>query len=217
MQKIITLLQKNRSFLYPYLFFLIIGLVILFTTKKGDVLLFINSHHNDYLDFYFKYITNLGEGYYFAIIIIIMGLYRVKYFIQGLILFLSTGLTAQLLKQIFDDPRPISYFGDRVLLNLVDGVSVYSWNSFPSGHSTSAFTIFLFFSFLVKNQILKFIFLIIALNVAISRIYLVQHFFVDIYYGSIIGTIMTLIIYHYLENNSTLNSKKWYNYQVFKR
>jgi len=212
-----SILKNNFCFIYPYIIFLIIGLVILLTTKKGDVLLFINSYHNEYLDFYFKYITNLGEGYYFAIIIIIMGLYRIKYFIQGLVLFISTGLTAQILKQIFDDPRPISYFSDSVILNLVDGVSVHSWNSFPSGHSTSAFTIFLFFSFLVKNQIVKFIFIIIALNVAISRVYLVQHFFIDIYFGSIIGTIMTILIYNYLENNTKLNSKKWYNFQIIKR
>lgn len=216
-QNLKTILINNYGFFIPYLFFLIFGLVILLSTNKGDVLLLINRNHNQFFDIFYKYFTNLGEGYYFALIIIIMGLFRIKYFIQGLLLFIFTGLSAQLLKQIFDDPRPISYFGKSVALNLVDGVSVYSWNSFPSGHSTSAFTIFLFFSFLVKNQLIKFIFFIIALNVAISRIYLVQHFFIDVYFGSILGTILTIILYNYLDTNKKLNTKKWYNYQVLKR
>lgn len=217
MQNLKTLLKNNLGFFIPYLIFLIIGFIILIITNKGDLLLWINKNHNYYLDIFYKYITNLGEGYYFAVIIIIMGLFRFKYFLQGLILFSSTGLAAQLLKQIFDDPRPISYFGKSVALNLVEGVSVYSWNSFPSGHSTSAFTIFLFFSFLIENQLIKFLFFIIALNVAISRIYLVQHFFVDVYFGSILGSFITIIISIYLNNNEKLNSKSWYNYQFIKR
>lgn len=139
-----------------------------------------------------------------------------KYFVQGLLLFIFTGLSAQILKKLFDEPRPISFFGDSIILNFVDGVDVYSWDSFPSGHSTSAFTIFLFFSFLIKNQLLKFLFFIIALNVAISRIYLVQHFFVDIYFGSLLGTMLTIFLFNYLEHNDKLNSKKWYNYQLVK-
>lgn len=214
--KILNLIEKNKAFLIPYIIFLFIGMIVLLTTQKGDILLAINKNHNDFLDVFYKYTTYLGEGYYFAVIIIILGLFRIKYFVQGFLLFIASGLFAQLLKQVFNDPRPISYFADSVELNLVDGVSVYSWNSFPSGHSTSAFTIFLFFSFLIKNQIMKFIFLIIAINVAISRIYLVQHFFIDVYFGSILGTIVTLLLYNYLENTDKLNSQKWYNYQIIK-
>jgi len=216
-QNIKNLIKNNYGFIYPYLIFLLIGIIVLFNISKGNVLLFINKNHNQILDIFYKYLTNLGEGYYFAVIIIIMGLYKIKYFVQGFLLFASTGLTAQLLKQIFDDPRPKSFFGDSISLNFVDGVDVYSWNSFPSGHSTSAFTIFLFFSFLVKNQIIKFIFFIIALNVAISRIYLVQHFFVDIYFGSMLGSIITIFLYNYLEHSKTLNGTKWYNYQIVKK
>lgn len=210
------LLINNKGFFVPYLLFLVFGLIILLSFKKGEVLLFINANHNQYLDIFYKYVTNLGEGYYFAVVIIILGLFRVKYFVQGLLLFIFTGLSAQILKKLFDEPRPISFFGDSIILNFVDGVDVYSWDSFPSGHSTSAFTIFLFFSFLIKNQLLKFLFFIIALNVAISRIYLVQHFFVDIYFGSLLGTMLTIFLFNYLEHNDKLNSKKWYNYQLVK-
>lgn len=216
-QKIIKLLKINYGFFFPYLVFLSIGLIIFLYSNKGDILIYINKNHNDILDIFYKFITNLGEGYYFAFIIIIMGLYRVKYFIQGLLLFASSGLIAQLLKQGFDEPRPISYFGNSIVLNFVEGVDVYSWNSFPSGHSSSAFTIFLFFSFLIKNQFIKFIFFVIALNVAISRIYLVQHFFIDIYFGSLLGTIVTIFLYNYLENSKILNGTKWYNYQLIKK
>lgn len=214
--KIKELLSSNRAFLIPYLLFVLIATILLLFTKKGDFLMFLNSHHNIYLDYFYKYITNLGEGYFFLIIIIFLGLYRVKYFVQGLIMFIFTGIFTQILKHIFEYPRPITYFADTVYLNFVDGVTVHSFNSFPSGHTTSTFTIFIFFSFLVRNSLLKFSFFIIALNVAISRIYLVQHFLEDIYVGSMIGTVFSIIMYYYLENLPKLNNSNWYNYQIIR-
>lgn len=216
MEKISSLVKENLPFLLTYLLFVVIGAFILIFTHKGDFLLLINHYHIWYLDLLYKYLTYLGEGYYFLAIILVMGLYRVKYLVQGVVLFVCSGLFTQLLKHIFDMPRPIKYFDSSVVLNLVDGVSVHSYNSFPSGHSTSTFTIFLFFSIMVSNKLLKFIFSIIAINVAISRVYLVQHFFIDIYVGSIIGVLFTLIIYVYMENVSTLTKSKWYNYQIIK-
>lgn len=217
LQKMSFLIKNNKSFFIPFLIYIIFGLLILLATQRGDVVLFLNKLHNPFLDFLFKYFTMLGEGYYFLVIIIIMGLFRVKYFFQGFVLFSFSGLIATYLKNIFDEPRPLAYFGKSYTLQFVDGVDVFSWLSFPSGHSISAFTIFLFFSFHVERSFYKFIFFCLALLVAISRMYLVQHFFVDVYYGAIIGVICTTLMYTYIDNCTKLNNSKWYNKSFIKR
>ncbi len=214
MKKMRKRIHDNYSFFFPYFIYLIIGALFLSITKKGDILLLINEYHNPFFDIFFKYATMLGEGYYFAVIIIIMGMFRFKYFLEGLILFLATGAVAQILKHIVNDARPISYFANSIHLNLVDGVSVYQWYSMPSGHSTSAFTIYLFFAMISKNEYVKFVYFLLALIVAISRVYLAQHFFADVYVGSLLGVILTLFIHNYSESSIILNRTKWYNYQL---
>jgi len=217
LQNISKLITNNLFFYLPFGVIFILTSIFVIITKKEDFLLLINSIHNPALDFIYKYTTYLGEGYYFLIIIIILGLFKFKYFFQGLILFLSSGAIAQIIKNLLNEPRPIKYLSDISNLNFVEGVDVYSWGSFPSGHTTSAFTIFLYFSFLVNNKFLKFLFFVIAVNVGISRIYLVQHFLIDVWAGSLVGVITTTFIYSILENSQSLNNSKWYNYSLLRK
>lgn len=207
-------ISQNLYFFVPYIIFLIFGAVILVNTQKGDVLLTINNYHNTFLDNYFVFFSILGEGGYFGIFLLFMALYRIKHLFNGVILYLAGGAVTQILKRIFNDPRPISYFADTVNLYLVDGITIHSWNSFPSGHSVSGFTIFLFFAFLTKSKPLGLVYFFLAFSVALSRVYLVQHFFIDIYFGSIIGVLTTLILMNIFDNSQKLNNSKWYNYSL---
>lgn len=217
LQNISKLITNNLHFFVPYIITFLVCTICVIITKKESSLLLINSLHTPLLDFIYKYITYLGEGYYFLVIIIVLGLIRFKYFFQGIILFLSSGAITQIIKNLLNAPRPIKYLSDISNLNFVDGVDVYSWGSFPSGHTTSAFTIFLYFSFLVYNKYLKFLFFVIAVNVGISRIYLVQHFLIDVWAGSLIGVITTTYIYSILENSQSLNNSRWYNYSFLRK
>jgi len=217
LQNISKLITNNLLFFVPYIIIFLVCTICIILTNKADSLLLINSLHNPLLDIIYKYTTYLGEGYYFLVVIIILGLFRFKFFFQGIILFLSSGTITQIIKNLLNEPRPIKYLSDISNLKFVEGVDVYSWGSFPSGHTTSAFTIFLYFSFLVKNKYLKFLFFVIAVNVGISRIYLVQHFLIDVWAGSLIGVITTTYIYSILENSSSLKNSKWYNYRFLKK
>jgi membrane-associated phospholipid phosphatase len=51
-----------------------------------------------------------------------------------------------------------------------------------------------------KNKWIEFLLFSIALIVGYSRVYLSQHFFIDIYAGSIIGVSTTLVIYFLFRN-----------------
>jgi membrane-associated phospholipid phosphatase len=97
--------------------------------------------------------------------------------------------------------RPSKYFElyEKYKLHLVQGVSLHSLHSFPSGHTTTAFTLFIMLAFLVRNNSLKFLCFIVALLTGYSRIYLSQHFLVDVLVGSVIGVTSVLITWHLLD------------------
>ncbi|WP_416151796.1 phosphatase PAP2 family protein [Salipaludibacillus sp. HK11] len=68
--------------------------------------------------------------------------------------------------------------------------------SFPSGHTTAAFSVAVIFSLHVP--ILSFILLPLASIVAVSRVYLGLHFPSDCIVGAFIGTITSLSLYQLL-------------------
>ena len=53
---------RDSGFVIYYLF-LGAGALLLLSTEKGEILLWINSRHNAFLDFFFKYWTHLGDGF----------------------------------------------------------------------------------------------------------------------------------------------------------
>jgi membrane-associated phospholipid phosphatase len=111
-------------------------------------------------------------------------------------------LSAQLLKRtIFhDSPRPKRFFEGIHDLYFVPGIDNHMNFSFPSGHATSAFALYFSMALIITNKRLKLFLFIIALLAAYSRVYLSQHFFEDIYAGSIIGVITAFFIYITIQN-----------------
>ena len=103
----------------------------------------------------------------------------------------------QFLKEYFKAPRPHSYFNDNVAMHFLPTWPSLVNNSFPSGHSEGAFSFFCFVSLLLpeKHARVGFLFFLLALSVCYSRIYLTAHFFEDVYAGSIIGCIVTTVVF----------------------
>jgi len=108
---------------------------------------------------------------------------------------LMTLLTSFVLKNYicYNYPRPYEVFGDR--LHLIVGEHMRHWHSFPSGHTMSAFAMFFLMIFFTEKIYLKWIWLLLALLVGMSRIYLSQHFFEDVLGGSMIGFIIAVFAY----------------------
>lgn len=87
-------------------------------------------------------------------------------------------------------PRPVKYFeilGSEYELYLVPGVDINNWFSFPSGHTATAFAVSFAMALLIRSKTGQYALLLLALGVGYSRIYLSQHFLVDVVAGSIIG------------------------------
>ena len=182
-------------FLFPTLIALLIGGFFLFTYSKESIHLAIDGAHTPWADSLFKYWTYLGEGWLFALAI------PAALFLSwraGLQVALAGGFTL-LVTGIFKnwlyagEPRPIEYFSTIQDLNLVDGVKMAHWNSFPSGHTTAAFAIWFTMSIILRNKFLSLLFFVTALLVGYSRMYLNQHFLVDVVAGAGFGVFCAML------------------------
>jgi len=184
-------------FIIPTLIALLTGGFFLLSFPKDQIHLYINSHHAPFADFFFKYWTHLGEGWLFALAI---PLALWKSWRAGFQLAI-TGLFTLLFSGIFKNwlyarqPRPIEFFKNIADLRLIEGVNMAHWNSFPSGHTTAAFAFWFALALVVKKRGLSLVFFCIAFLVGYSRMYLSQHFLLDVVAGAGLGILAASISY----------------------
>lgn len=197
MKTLTTLLGKNASFFLPFLLWIVGGALLQAFFTHEELFLAINHAHAPWADVVMTGITYIGDGITFAIMLaVILALRKYKLFLSAGAILLLVTIIVQVAKHYYNEPRPILYFADTsALVHTVKWVSVHGSCSFPSGHTTTAFAMFTFLTLICGNKFSGFAFLTLALLAAYSRIYLAQHFFVDVYAGSIIGTTSSLVIY----------------------
>ena len=172
--------------LYPLLFY-----------PKGELELIINHNHTGSFDLFFKYITHLGDGVVLALLLI--ALLFVNYtsaILTSFSIILQSIFVSIFKRWLFKGmERPTAFFGDHFDLHFVDGVDVHSTNTFPSGHTATGFAIFALLFIIIKNRglILTFVFFALAFLVGLSRVYLLQHFIIDAYFGAIFGLLSVIL------------------------
>lgn len=211
------LINANRYFFMPYLVFLLICGFLLAIFSKPQLHILSNEANSPFFDIFFKYATNLGDGAVIAVLFVILLFVRYRYAFAFLTGSIATALIVNLFKKIVfhNMYRPSKYFEmfETYKLHLVEGVKMHSLQSFPSGHTATAFNLFIMMAFMVKNDTLKFLFFVMAVLVAYSRIYISQHFLMDITAGSVIGVIIMTLAFVWFD---TFN-KKWLDRSFLKR
>lgn len=191
-----TLRQSPGStFLLGYLPIFVVSLTIVLVSSKASIHMAMNSCHNPFLDLLMRYWTLLGDGILLVILILVLLLVSFRYFFTALTTFIFSGLSVQFFKRVLfsDFPRPVKYFELSVTdyeLYLVPGVELSSWFSFPSGHTATAFALFFALALLTRSKIGQAALLLLAIGVGYSRIYLSQHFLMDVVAGSLLGMFM---------------------------
>ena len=192
-----SFLSNNKVFLILYLLFLITGAVLIARYEKGNEILVVNQLHTPFFDQFFKYVTKMAEAPMFFLIIVIA--IRFSYgkgillALNALVVFALTGLLKFV--PFASYVRPAVFFEGKAQLNFVQGVEIYRYNSFPSGHTSSAFALFFMLSIFVKDKRWAPVFFLLALAVGVSRVYLLEHFFHDVYAGSLLGVCTTAAFY----------------------
>ena len=208
-------LKNNKYFFVPYLIIILLLCPILISYSRSELHFYINQYHSGFSDISFTLLTYLGDGIFIILPVVVLLFFSLRHAVFLLTAYLSTGLITQLLKRVFfaDVLRPSKFLEGQGVLRLVDGVEMLSGRSFPSGHSTSAFALFLGLALIIRNRYIKLLCFLIACLVAFSRVYLSQHFLIDIIAGSLIGSIGTLTLYLLFYKN---NERKWYSWKIQK-
>jgi membrane-associated phospholipid phosphatase len=205
-QPLAQVIANNLSFFIPYVFILGIVGVLQLDFSQTALMLALHKHYHPWADFLFSIITTLGEGLGFFTALALFFIFRKG---KNAIIVLTSAeivsaLLAQLFKQkIFDHiDRPVKFFeGAYQGFHLPNGTdALLQDHSFPSGHTTSAFTIFCVSTLYAQNKNWGYFFILMAFLVGYSRVYLFQHFVVDTYFGSMLG-IFCAIAAFYLFNH----------------
>jgi membrane-associated phospholipid phosphatase len=195
---LLDLFRKNRLFFLGYgLMLLVVGILQLVYTQE-QLMQWINIRNTPTADLLFPYITYLGDGVFFVFVCLIVLVYNRRIGGIALASFALSSLASLFLKTIVfpNSPRPLLYFEHSTYqYHIIKGLEIHSYNSFPSGHTTTAFALFCLFAFLDERKSRSLFFLLLAFLTGYSRVYLFQHFVEDAYVGSLVGTISSIIVY----------------------
>jgi len=200
MQKVLKkVFDRSLFFIVPYLIILAGSCIVMLIYSKSTIHIWFNSHHDGFWDVFFSKITFLGDGMFVIGVTVFLLFFRFGNSLLAGITYAVSSLIVQISKRfIFEGmPRPKLYFEGKYSLHFVDGVDIYLRNSFPSGHSASVFALFLSLALITRYPFIKIFLLGLAVIVSYSRIYLSQHFLIDVSAGSLIGVLTTLIYYYY--------------------
>ena len=169
------------------------------------VFLFLNTDGGAFMDQFFKWATWGAEGWvwipYLSVAVILF-----KKDVKLIILnFLLSTLLTQIPKHFIWDTisRPIASGMPLNEIHTVPGVVMHAYNSFPSGHTATAFTLFLLTIYLFPTKRVFAIGATFAMICAYSRVYLGQHFPMDLGGGMLVAVIsmqLSILIHQKITN-----------------
>ena len=193
-------IKNNLFFFSSFFLFEAIGIFFNLIFSKAETFQFVNSYHNDALNNFFEYFTFLGDGLFSVFVTI--GLILIRKRKEAIVLFTAfatSGIIAQLIKNLIDSPRPKLYFEESLInySHFIENVTLSGGHSFPSGHTASVFAMAAVFVLVTNKKWVGICSLSVALLVAASRIYLGQHFLQDVLAGSMIGVLCAMCCYYY--------------------
>ena len=206
--------------------FLAVGLVFaaaaaysISVTDKYELHMALNSRHAPALDLFFQYATHMADGLVptaLAVLLLLISDRR-----SFLMMALSTGVSAlivQFLKhQVFSEhDRPIEHIARMPGLYLLPGVDMNHHFSFPSGHSTAAFSMCFALAVIVGRKGAAGAFAVLGAVLAFSRVYLSQHFTEDILAGATLGTVTAGLVYYWLYVSPS-GKRPWFDERVLSR
>jgi membrane-associated phospholipid phosphatase len=227
-----SLFKQNAVFLtLSLLLALSLGLALIYI-PKDELHLLLCDRHTHARDIFYRYYTTLAEWLPYVICVALLLFTKIGHGVFASTAMLLSTLLTQVCKHIVNAPRPVTWFTEHfpdIQLPLVNGVHMNLWYSFPSGHTTSFFAMTLAVCILITKSLsakrsysdsgltaiaVQLLLFFAATLGAYSRIYLSQHFAMDVFAGLLVGILSTLAAYAIFYR---FQDKKWYNYRLFQK
>ena len=160
--------------------------------SKEELHLLLNDLGQTQFDGLVVAITFLGEGHLFGLGAILLSFHSFRAGLAVAITGLAVLFASALLKHyVFPDfPRPAGFFSENSL-RIISGLEMHKNHSFPSGHTMAAFGAFSICAFHIRTIGISWLFAFMALAVGLSRVYLNQHFLVDVVAGAWMGYMLS--------------------------
>jgi membrane-associated phospholipid phosphatase len=193
-------IKHSKYFLISFLLFEFVLLYFCFAFPKGSTNYLLNKLYvYEWLNFIMKYSTHLGDGLSIIVFLIICLFVNKNGWKKYLLIFINFALSggiAQLLKRLLNQPRPKGLLGNNLIY--INDINIHSSHSMPSGHTI---TIFSFIAILIliyrnkfSNSYYQIVLLLFAIIIALTRVYVNQHFLEDIAVGASIGVFVSYAI-----------------------
>lgn len=209
-----SLLFRNRWFLLPLLFIWSSTAILQLFFSQNEISHRLNSHWNPLLDVFFRNVTHLGDGRFSGFVTLLLLLFSFRKALLILLSYSVSGSITLLCKYVIfaNTPRPSLVMAKSLhLLHVVPDVELLSVASFPSGHTTVAFSLFSLLAIFSSHTTTRLLCLLAGSLVGISRIYLLQHFAIDVQVGALLGVTSAFVSYFYMERYWHSHPKNWHN------
>lgn len=155
-----------------------------------EILKYIQSFSNPFLDSFFELVTMLGENIFFiAVIAVFYWCFNKTFGYKLAFVYLTSGAFNTIIKEIVKFPRPIGYEGIRS-----SRIKTAGGYSFPSGHTQQASSLFITLMMEFRKKWLYIIGVLGMLFVGLSRMYLGVHWPTDVIGGLMIGILWTITV-----------------------
>ncbi len=201
---------RSRSFIFLVLLFLIILALVYFeiTDSFDQAVIFFVSQNvgNPILDIIMQSITESGDTFYmlgFGVITLIIKKTRRIGITLMILIVLSTLLTGYIKCGVDRDRPDFQYEGvyfpveisrDTFALFCEGGANA----SFPSGHAARSMVFGIVLAFVLSERFPRGCYLLFSypILVSISRVYVLQHFPMDVFGGAVLGIMLTGVLAH---------------------
>jgi len=195
---------RSRSFVLLTIFFLVITALVYFgiteSFDQSTISFFSENVGNPTLDLIMQYVTESGEAVWmlaFAILILVIRKTRRIGITLMILIVISTLLTGYIKCGVDRDrpdfeyegtPFPVPISQDTFALFCEGGYDA----SFPSGHAARSMIFAIIFGYTLSERFPRgaYLMFLYPVMISLSRVYVLQHFPMDVIGGSIIGIML---------------------------
>ena len=214
---------RSRSFVLLVILFLIVLALVYFDITEGfdqSVILYVSENvGNPVLDIVMQYITESGDTFYmlgFGVITLLIKKTRRIGITLMILIVLSTLLTGYIKCGVDRDRPDFFYEGVEFPVGLSkDTFALFCEGgfdaSFPSGHAARSIVFGIVLAYVLSQRFPRgcYLLFLYPILVSISRVYVLEHYPMDVIGGSILGIMLTGVLanrtklYKYFDKSKT--------------